>query len=342
MQTHGETVTTAAAEPSARTAGASGQRPVRAWPLLLLAAPAGVAIWSGWVGLGGKAGFGVVHPLPGIWDELTINTAITLPIGMEAYAAYALHAWLSPGTPPRARTFAKRSAIGALVLGAFGQMAFHLMVAAGVDAAPWIITALVACLPVGVLGMGAALAHLLRDDPTQADVAPVRDQLQPETPPIIASDHASPLIAARQAAPVPAFNTNPAPWPACAERLRETSSPSTTGRTDGNDNKPAPVRAAAAAPAPRSGPTAADDRTDEGAHRTPPRRLATPEPRLTARERELLPRAQKLYDEHQATTGKPLSRNALRRELGIGADPAGRLLAAARDNTAQAPDESAA
>lgn len=138
-------------------------RPVRAWPLLLLAVPAGVAIWTGWVGLGELTGFGTVHPLPGIWDGLQLDTAITLPIGMEAYAGYALRAWLTPGTPARARRFAKRSAIGALVLGALGQIAYHLMAAAHVTAAPWPITTLVACLPVAVLGMGAALAHLLRD-----------------------------------------------------------------------------------------------------------------------------------------------------------------------------------
>jgi hypothetical protein len=48
-----------------------------------------------------------------------------------------------------------------LVLGAAGQVAYHLMTAAAVTAAPWPITTLVACLPVAVLGMGAALAHLL-------------------------------------------------------------------------------------------------------------------------------------------------------------------------------------
>ena len=35
------------------------------------------------------------------------------------------------------------------------------MSAADVTRAPWPITTLVACLPVAVLGMGAALAHLL-------------------------------------------------------------------------------------------------------------------------------------------------------------------------------------
>lgn len=35
------------------------------------------------------------------------------------------------------------------------------MAAAGMTVAPWLITGAVACLPVAVLGMGAALAHLL-------------------------------------------------------------------------------------------------------------------------------------------------------------------------------------
>ncbi len=38
----------------------------RAWPVLLLALPAFVAIWSGWVELGRLTGFGPVSPLPGI------------------------------------------------------------------------------------------------------------------------------------------------------------------------------------------------------------------------------------------------------------------------------------
>jgi cytochrome bd-type quinol oxidase subunit 2 len=109
-------------------------------------------------------GFGVVHPLPGIWDAARLDTAITLPIGVETYAAYALRVWLSGQVPARARRFAKRSAIGSLALGALGQVAYHLMAAAGVTAAPWWITTLVACLPVAVLGMGAALAHLIRTD----------------------------------------------------------------------------------------------------------------------------------------------------------------------------------
>jgi hypothetical protein len=140
-------------------------RRVRSWPLLLLAAGAFVSIWGGWVGLGKLTGFGPIHLLPGIADSFVINSAITLPIGVEAYAAFALRVWLASGTRSvRARRFAMWSAIGSLVLGAAGQVAYHLMTAAGIAAAPWPITTFVSCLPVVVLGCGAALAHLLHND----------------------------------------------------------------------------------------------------------------------------------------------------------------------------------
>ncbi|GGM43950.1 ABC transporter permease [Dactylosporangium sucinum] len=136
-------------------------RKPRSWPVWVLALPAFVAIWSGWVGLGELTGFGVVHPLPGIADGLSINTAITLPIGVETYAAYALSVWLTGTAPAAARRFARWSAIGSLIFGGAGQVAYHLLTAAGVTHAPWQITTAVACLPVAVLGMGAALAHLI-------------------------------------------------------------------------------------------------------------------------------------------------------------------------------------
>jgi hypothetical protein len=140
------------------------RRKPRSWPVWVLALPAFVAIWSGWVGLGELTGFGVIHPLPGIADGFSINTAITLPIGVETYAAYALAVWLSSAYGPSVRRFARWSAIGSLIFGAAGQVAYHLLTAAGVTSAPWWITTAVACLPVAVLGMGAALAHLIHAD----------------------------------------------------------------------------------------------------------------------------------------------------------------------------------
>ena len=45
-----------------------------------------------------------------------------------------------------------------------GQIAYHLMTQAGMTRAPWAITTVVSCLPVLVLGMGTALARMLRAD----------------------------------------------------------------------------------------------------------------------------------------------------------------------------------
>jgi hypothetical protein len=141
-------------------------RTVRSWPLLLLAFPAAAEVWSGWVGIAQKTGFGRVSPLPGIWSSLHLDTTITLPIGVEAYAAYALRAWLATEhwISPRTRRFAKWSAICSFLLGMAGQVAYHLLVQAGESRAPWGITTVVSCLPVLVLAMGTALAHMLRGD----------------------------------------------------------------------------------------------------------------------------------------------------------------------------------
>jgi len=175
---------------SARVCG--HQRPPRSWPLLVLAAPAAVAVWSGWVGIGQMTGFGEIRPLPGIWDSLHVDTAVTLPIGVEAYAAFALRAWLTRNSAvsDRTRRFARWSAIAALVLGMAGQVAYHLLIQAGVTRAPWEVTTVVSCLPVAVLGMGSALAHLLRSDassggaPAQAAAPQTGDQkLAAQCPP---------------------------------------------------------------------------------------------------------------------------------------------------------------
>ena len=146
-------------------------RAVRSWPLLVLAAPAAAEVWSGWVGIAQKTGFGLVSPLPGIWPSLHLDTTITLPVGVEAYAAYALRAWLARDSAISARTrrFAKWSAISSFALGMAGQVAYHLMAQAGMARAPWAVTTIVSCLPVLVLGMGTALAHMLRADAEAVD-----------------------------------------------------------------------------------------------------------------------------------------------------------------------------
>jgi hypothetical protein len=81
-------------------------------------------------------------------------------VGVEAYAAYALRAWLASehAVSARTRQFAKWSAICSFALGMAGQVAYHLIAQAGTARAPWPVTTIVSCLPVLVLAMGTALA----------------------------------------------------------------------------------------------------------------------------------------------------------------------------------------
>jgi hypothetical protein len=167
---------------------------LRRWPLLLIASPAAVSIWSGWVGLGGMCGFGIVHPLPGIASGFRLNTAITLPIGVEAYGAYALGASLSLETDHPARSFARKSAIGSLLLGMLGQVAYHVLSASHASRAPLPVVVLVSCMPVVTLGFGAALTHLLRAPvpapETACEPAPAAEIPVPE-PPAALNGHAA-------------------------------------------------------------------------------------------------------------------------------------------------------
>jgi len=191
--------------PAARTTGpaggdrsavvSSGARTVRSWPLLVLAAPAAAEVWSGWVGIAQKTGFGLVSPLPGILPSLHLDTSITLPVGVEAYAAYALRAWLTreQSISGRTRRFAKWSAICSFALGMAGQVAYHLLTQADAARAPWPVTMIVSCLPVLVLAMGTTLAHMLRAD--AAPDAPDSDATGPATawsPDLSAGDQSGP------------------------------------------------------------------------------------------------------------------------------------------------------
>jgi hypothetical protein len=167
---------------------------VRSWPLLVLAVPAGAEVWSGWVGIAQMTGFGRVSPLPGIWPSLHLDTTVTLPVGVEAYAAYALRAWLdtSPAVSDRTRRFARRSAIFSFALGMAGQVAYHLLAQAGAARAPWIITTIVSCLPVLVLAMGTTLAHMLRTDAETTRDNTARGPAEDPTPDRTAANQGGP------------------------------------------------------------------------------------------------------------------------------------------------------
>jgi hypothetical protein len=102
-----------AAVPAADRSGAvrDHARTVRSWPLLVLAVPAAAEVWSGWVGIAQKTGFGAVPLLPGIWSSLHLDTAVTLPRASSARTANVPdhHDEAGgPGTGRRSRTDARR------------------------------------------------------------------------------------------------------------------------------------------------------------------------------------------------------------------------------------------
>ena len=157
-----ETAETPAPTPAASQPPAKTPRP---WPLAFIGLAAAVAVWSGWVGLGEMAGFGPVNLLPGIGTGWTINSAVVLPLSVEAYAAYALRVWLATSRHShRTITFASRSTITSLVVGGAAQVVYHLLSAAGYGKAPWPVTMLVSLVPVLVLGLASALAKLVAND----------------------------------------------------------------------------------------------------------------------------------------------------------------------------------
>jgi hypothetical protein len=147
--------------PSVRFIDRARSRP---WALILMGVAAGFSVWSGWVGLGEMTGFGPVQPLPGIWDRLTINSAIVLPISVEAYGAYALRVWLTPGRSRRTSIYAGASAIASLTVGGAAQVAYHLLKAFGHSRAPWQVVMSVALVPVVVLALASILAKLVSTD----------------------------------------------------------------------------------------------------------------------------------------------------------------------------------
>ena len=196
--------------PAGRPTKAAPSQTYPRWPVVLLAGSAFVAIWGGWVELGRMSGFGPVNLLPGIAD-LYVDLAITLPLGMEVYAAYAMGAWLTrkPITSA-ARTFAKWSALVSLTVGGAGQVAYHLLAEANIDHAPWQVVVIVACVPVAVLGMASLLAHHLHD-PSDRPAAPEAGHA--EAPDATATDDVPAIIA-----PLPAITTAPVAATAAADQ----------------------------------------------------------------------------------------------------------------------------
>ena len=103
-------------------------------------------------------------------DSAQLDQPVHIDAAIAARMAHPytwlLGRWLTTSTTisARTRTFARHSAIGSLLLGMAGQIAYHLLAQNHTTHAPWAIATAVSCPPVLVLGMGAALTHLLHGD----------------------------------------------------------------------------------------------------------------------------------------------------------------------------------
>jgi hypothetical protein len=161
----GELVTAVAEhrQKSAEERASGPALPKRAfWPLLAVGSAAFVALWGGWVGLGAMCGFGKVLLLPGFpWGlgKFSLDTAITLPLSMEAYGSVGLRYWLDPTLDKQTRNFARNSTFGALGSGFLAQAIYHVMASRHFHTAPAWVTVLVAGVPVAALALCAALHH---------------------------------------------------------------------------------------------------------------------------------------------------------------------------------------
>lgn len=141
---------------------------LRGWHIamaLVIAVPAFLAVWSGWIGLGQMTGWKEMDMLPGFnhggWAE--IDTSVTLPIGIEAFGALSLAVWLaSRKVQGILRTYSAICAFGSLTLGALGQVAYHVLKVNGTtpENVPDLLVGFVAVLPVIVFGACAGLIHL--------------------------------------------------------------------------------------------------------------------------------------------------------------------------------------
>ncbi len=116
-------------------------------------------------------------------------------IGIDAYALAAIRVWLARSTAPQAAAFARKNAIGAVVLSLSGNAIWHL-INAGLLAVTWPVVLGVGSVPPVILGMTTHLSILRKQDdsPVLRDGVAVPEMLSqgvvgaPSGPRVLAED----------------------------------------------------------------------------------------------------------------------------------------------------------
>lgn len=228
------------------------QRPRLSARLLLapIALSAFVATWGGWVGLATKTGFGKVNLLPGIVEPdqhgggtwTTINLSIALPLGVEAYAAYAMSVWFGAGYTSRAKRFAAVSAVFSLLLAGAGQVSYHVLEARQVEHAPAWLVGFVSCLPVLVIGMAAALHHLTGERVSDETATGTKAETRPETAWSRLRDAGTNRLVAHLNRPAETSRTVPGETPAETPVVVEAREPAVSGPSPARETRTAQPR----------------------------------------------------------------------------------------------------
>ncbi|MDQ7903086.1 DUF2637 domain-containing protein [Phytohabitans sp. ZYX-F-186] len=92
----------------------------------------------------------------------SVYMAPLLPLTIDAYAMSATRVWLSESTASsRARRFARRNAVGAILASLLGNAMYHV-IAAGLLGMSWVVVVVVGGIPPVVLGLVSHLAVLRR------------------------------------------------------------------------------------------------------------------------------------------------------------------------------------
>lgn len=109
-----------------------------------------------------------------------------LPLTIDAYAMSATRVWLADTTASaRARRFARKNAVGAILASLLGNATYHA-IAAGLVSTSWAVVVVVGAVPPVVLGLVSHLAVLRRqvDPPNPAALRRPKRPARPLPPPV--------------------------------------------------------------------------------------------------------------------------------------------------------------
>jgi hypothetical protein len=125
---------------------------------------------------------GLAH-LAGVTGRLAgFRLSWLLPIAVDAYAVTATRVWLRTAGTARTAAYARRNAVGAIVLSVAGNATFHGLTAAGLTALAttgwgWLLVVAVSAVPPVMLGLVAHLHALVSGDhrTTETTTRPVNE-----------------------------------------------------------------------------------------------------------------------------------------------------------------------